>query len=336
MRTTNVLLWLSVVAFPSAAFAETCPPTAVVSGPKGLVRSLTQALMARGVQIEPAGLPPGACPALDVAVALAAAGLQVRITDPWGRRADRALANVLTAATLIEVWARMDLLASETSTTAAVDPTPLVGAEAPVIAAATTASASIAPAPAAAPVAEIGDDDGTERELATQMSHDSPRDLAGGAPQPSTLLLDVAGEVGIARDRRVWSGSALGACMRIGFTCVGALGRFAFSRGGDYRIDGLGLVTVPIGLGRFTLTPGVGVGAGVELERGQRRGGPDGSLDLRVEGRFGLGFRITDSLHAELGASASTSPRLRGRGGFLGGADDTIVRASLGIMWGSP
>lgn len=359
MRFTNVLVLALVALIPALGSADTCPPTATIGGPAALAQPLTKALIARGVQIEPAGLPAGSCPLLDVQVAAAPGGLKVAITDPWGRRAERSLADVLTAATLIETWARMDLLqTTETSSAAAVPAAPVMLTPplvAPTVAPATSEAAPLvvpttpavdaapaAEAPAAEEVTEAGAEDAAGAEAAA--TGDAPAELAL-VPERSRVLIDLAGEMGVSRSRQVWTGSSLTACVRVGITCVGALGRFSFGDGGDHRIDGLGLIAVPLSLGRLTLSPSIGAGLGVHQRDGQgfgRRGRgfdfddfDDGdSTQLRVEARLGLSFRVRETLHVELGASASTSPRFGGR--FLGSAEDTIVRGSVGLLWGTP
>ncbi len=356
MRFTNVLALALVALTPALGRADTCPPTATIGGPAALAQPLTKALVARGVQIEPAGLPAGPCPSLDVQVAATPGGFRVVIVDPWGRRAERALADVATAATLIETWARMELLSVTDTSSAAVPAAPVMVPPPPV-------TPTIEPAPAvepaggasaAAPGAETATRAASPDEAAPEpideelaASADGPADLAL-VPERSRLLVDLSGELGVARSREVWTGSALSACVRIGFTCVGALGRFAFAGDGDHRIDGLGIIAVPISLGRLTINPAIGAGVGMlQQERGfggggrgrdRGRGGDDDderdSTKLRVEARLGLSLRLAETLHAELGASASTAPRFDRR--FLGSAEDTIVRASVGLLWGAP
>lgn len=332
----------ALLAVPAAGRADTCPPTAVIGGPAALAAPLTRALVSRGVQIEPAGLPAGPCPSLAVDVVAAPEGLRVTITDPWGRRAERALANVLTAATLIEAWARMDLLQGvATSSTGAVPVAPL-SSSAP-------AAAEAAPAPVVVTEAAATTPADTPEE-AVPAPGDAVLDSAAPEaslsllePESSRLLIDATGELGVSRKRDVWAGTAVTACVRLGAVCLGGLGRFATARG-EVRFDGLGLVALPIALGRLTLQPAVGAGIGVELERrgrGRGRGdfadfGGDGDARFRAEVRLDLSYRFSDSFHALLGASASSAPDLGRGGSLLGPADQTMVRGHVGLMWGVP
>lgn len=349
MRLTNVMVVAALLAVPVAGRADSCPPTAVIGGPPALAAPLTRALVSRGVQIEPAGIPAGPCPSLNVDVVAAPEGLRVTITDPWGRRAERALANVLTAATLIEAWARMDLLQGvATSSTGAAPVAPLT----PV---APLSSSAPAVAPEAAPAVAT-------TEAAAPVPADTPEEAAPAAgdavldsaapeaslsllePESTRLLIDATGELGVSRTRSVWAGTAVTACVRLGAVCLGGLGRFAMSRG-EVRFDGLGLVALPITLGRLTLQPAVGAGVGAELERrgrGRGRGdfadfgGPDGDARFRAEVRLDLSYRFSDSFHALLGASASAAPDLGRGGSLLGPSDQTMVRGHVGLMWGVP
>ena len=350
MRLTNVMVVAALLAVPAAGRADSCPPTAVIGGPPALAAPLTRALVSRGVQIEPAGIPAGPCPSLNVDVVAAPEGMRVTITDPWGRRAERALANVLTAATLIEAWARMDLLQGAATSSTSAAPVAPVAPVAPL----SSTTPAVVPEVAAPVVATT--------ETAEPVPADTPEEAAPAAgdamldrapedaslsllePESTRLLIDATGELGVSRTRSVWAGTAVTACVRLGAVCLGGLGRFALSRG-EVRFDGLGLVALPITLGRLTLQPAVGAGVGAELERrgrGRGRGdfadfgGPDGDARFRAEVRLDLSYRFSDSFHALLGASASAAPDLGRGGSLLGPSDQTMVRGHVGLMWGVP
>lgn len=337
----------ALLAVPVTGRAQSCPPTAVIGGPPALAAPLTRALVSRGVQIEPAGLPAGPCPSLSVEVAAAPEGMRVTITDPWGRRAERALANVLTAATLIEAWARMDLLQGvATSSTGAAPLTPVgpLSSSAPAAAPEATAPA-VASTEAAAPVPEDTPEEAAPAPGDAVLDSATPDpSLSLLEPESTRLLIDATGELGVSRNRDVWAGTAVTACVRLGAVCLGGLGRFATGRG-EVRFDGLGLVALPIALGRLTLQPAVGAGVGVELDqrgRGRGRGsfadfgGGDGDARFRAEVRLDLSYRFSDSFHALLGASASAAPELGRGGSLLGPSDETMVRGHVGLMWGVP
>jgi hypothetical protein len=350
MRLTNVMVVAALLAVPAAGRAESCPPTAVIGGPPALAAPLTRALVSRGVQIEPAGIPAGPCPSLNVDVVAAPEGMRVTITDPWGRRADRALANVLTAATLIEAWARMDLLQGVATSSTSAEPAAPLAPVAPLSSSAPAVAPEAAPAvattEAAAPVPADTPQEAAPAPGDAVLDSAAPEEsLSLLEPESTRLLIDATGELGVSRTRDVWAGSAVTACVRLGAVCLGGLGRFATARGG-VRFDGLGLVALPIALGRLTLQPALGAGVGVQLEqrgRGGRGrggfadfGGGDGDARLRTEVRLDLSYRFSDSFHVLLGASASAAPNLDGGGSLLGPADETVLRGHVGLMWGVP
>ena len=82
-----------------------CPPTAVITGDADVVQSLGAALEQLGVSVETAP----SCPAVQVNVVRDPAGLRVSIKDTEGRRSQRMISDVETAAAVIDSWIRPDL-----------------------------------------------------------------------------------------------------------------------------------------------------------------------------------------------------------------------------------
>lgn len=299
--------------------AESCPPSAVVRGPARAAEEMTKALVDRGVRVEPPGLPPGPCGALDVELSEVDGGLRVKIADAWGRTAERDVQSALTAVALVESWARMDLLES------AAPATPPV------------ASAKGGAAPARSPLAPV----------AGSAAPPVPRE----SDRHSHVLMHLAAERGRGRDHDEWHGINATVCGRIGIVCLGAAARYGeSSHSGEGRKKGsdvLMTLDIPIALGRLSLTPGIGAGGGwtgIDLRdlgckdgscRGALRGhgraialderGPRGEVHLTAA------LRLFGRLHVEIGGSATagipTEQEPDGR---------VIVRARAGLLWGLP
>lgn len=311
-----------------------CPPTAVISGEKAAAQELTKALVVRGLRVEPEGLPPGPCGVLQVRALVVPEGFAIWIGDPWGRTAERTVRDLLTAATLVESWARMDLLEGVNTTTTTSEPRPpapepaLEGAAptASVIATSTRAAAPAAPTPQTHAISAAGS---TER-LATP------------------LLLQIGGEAGVGADRTKWIGAALSACGRLGAFCLGPTARYAVSEHRQHSVDVLLDLRAPISFGTLTLTPHLGAGGGW-ISRAQsgddcdfgfcrssfrdREAGSEG-LGLRAAAGLTASLRLFDALHLQVGATGSAGAILRRR--VAVDPHLTIVRAQTGLLWGVP
>ncbi len=87
------------------ALAEPCPTIVVVEGSEPVREQLVSALVARAISIEPRD----GCPATRVSIASRDSGVAVAITDTVGHVSERSLADVSTAASFVETWARSDL-----------------------------------------------------------------------------------------------------------------------------------------------------------------------------------------------------------------------------------
>lgn len=314
---------LGLLANTPAAAAEVCPPTVALSGPGEVVRSLTAALVARGVRVEPGELPPGECERLAVTLSPSAEGVKVGIVDPWGRSTERTVKELLTSASLIESWARLDLLDGVSTSSIA----PERAAAAP------PARVPVAPAESAAPA---------EARSALETTN---------APEVTpNLSLRVLAEGGVSRDRQKWMGGSVAACAHLGFLCLGLAGRYARGEQGQNAAEALLILEAPITLGLVTFTPGLGAGAGwLSGDRGGRGGGvilrgredrfmrgmnlDTAGLGPRAEARLGLALNFTDHLGIELGASASAIPELRRGARGLFDPEQAVLRAQGGLVW---
>ncbi|MBK6689812.1 MAG: hypothetical protein IPG45_35430 [Deltaproteobacteria bacterium] len=318
----GLVAWGLLANTPAAAAGEGCPPTVALSGPGEVVRSLTAALVARGVRVEPSEVPPGSCERLAVTLTTSAEGVKVGIVDPWGRSTERTVKELLTSASLIESWARLDLLDGVSTSSAG----PVKAAAAP------PARAPVVPAEPAPPAPAVGN---LETTAAQEV-------------EPN-LSLRVLAEGGVARDRSRWMGASIGACAHLGFLCLGLQGRYAKSDRGADAAEGLLILEAPITLGILTLRPGIGAGAGwtredrsvVMLQRGEqdrelRVGRPsrgDDGFGARAEARLGLSLNLSDHFGVELGASASAIPELRRGARGLFDPEQAVLRAQGGLVW---
>jgi hypothetical protein len=88
------------------ARAAPCPPAVGLTGDDGLVRAVREQLVARGITSESPR-----CPAVHARVERRGALVVVGVDGPDGAPIERAVAEVATAATVIESWTRSDLAA---------------------------------------------------------------------------------------------------------------------------------------------------------------------------------------------------------------------------------
>jgi hypothetical protein len=95
-----------VLVTAQLARAEPCPPAVGLTGDDGLVRAVQEQLGARGITSESPR-----CPAVHARVERRGALVVVGTDGPDGAPIERAVAEIATAATVIESWARSDLAA---------------------------------------------------------------------------------------------------------------------------------------------------------------------------------------------------------------------------------
>ncbi len=299
----------------SAWASELCPPTAILSGPSPLVQELTRALVERGVRVEPAGLPPGECAPLAVELTATDGLFGVSIADAWGRTAERTVKDPATAATLIESWARMDLLDGATTTSSR------------------SATAAVLPPLKNAPV-----------ETPTQKIEPTTLRAAAApaAPLPEkTSLFRLSAEGGVGRDGLRWVGVSGSACARLGPVCLGMGARYGLSQARQNAVDGLALLDVPLVFGRFSLTPGVGIGVGWLSAHEHGGFGSFGSdhnegLAARAEVHLMASFRLSERLSIQLGTSATHAPSFGHHQEFMGDPHLAVIRGQAGLVWGIP
>jgi hypothetical protein len=196
----------------------------------------------------------GACPAVNVTVERRGTAVQVSTTAAEAPSFAREVSDVRTAATVVESLVRTDV-------------------EAPLL---------LHPSM-------------VDREL--------PDDLITKAPSfpPPRLHVLALADTSVASDRTTWAGFQLRACGKVGRVCLGASGRYGAVAEGprDWEdltdresFDALADADLPMPLGRFTASPGIGLGLG--WIHTQEEAAPDARWTTGVlsEARFGLAYPL--------------------------------------------
>lgn len=164
------------------------------------------------------------CPVARVRVEPRGEQIHIEITDDYGRTGSRDVGDLATAATVVESWTSREIDA---------------GSIPPVIE---------TPRPAAVAVAVVATRSRARRLAAT-----------------------TAFESSAGSDGTIWFGGMVAGCARIGPLCVGGLVRGALDANAipdpivDYdlaELSAYATVGLPRRIGRFTITPGVGLGYG--------------------------------------------------------------------------
>lgn len=255
-----------------------CTPIVRVSGEPALARQVISLLRERRVSV--AG--ESRCGTMTAVLNASGARTRITIVDADGRTVERMAEDVEAAATAIESWARGDLSA------------PLLAArEAP---------------PRQAP----------DRESPQPIEQATVFEIR-------TIEVGAGAGVSFSSDGALWTGAQAQACVAVGFVCAGALVRYAWDtqtqgdsvlRSGTLRsaLDTLLVADLPLRIGRFSLTPGVGVGQ--TSLRAEREGGEHEKVTatgLNLRARAGAGVRVSGawSLQAELSLGYSPFARKR-------------------------
>lgn len=270
-----------VVAAAHAAAAPTCPPAVIVAGDVAATKRITELLAARTI-----APPTEGCPAVRASIEPFGGELLVSILDLDGRRTQREVADVETAAALIESFTLSALPAPAVST-------PL-------------------PAPPAPPAPHDLDE-----QPAILVTHIGDKRLVRGALAASL-------ESSLASDGSVWLGVKVRACVDLGPLCVGGAARFSrdaeltgsAERTETARSESAVLLTAewPIMRGRWSIAPGLGIGVGwVHLRRDVMSGDGDQQLELdtgglRGEARVGISVPIGRSIALTFGGALGIAP----------------------------
>lgn len=294
-----------------AAAAPPCKPSARVTGERAIVDAIEAELRERGIAV--AAEAPGDAPAFadaacrPVAAEVATGGrrIMVWLADGEDRRIERLTEDVPAAATLIESWARRDLI----------DPLFAARGVIPIEAAGAADAARLERAAAPAPTA---------------------------APQPGYTLAGGA-DVGVSGDGGLWSGVRAQGCGRIGRICLGGVVRYAFDleRSGDAKtlgttrsaLDVTIAADLPVRRGAIAIVPSLGVGVSaltatlpVEEEEEQ-------VVAFHARGALAVGYTLARgwSLRADL--ALAVAPFARERLGEPDGIDRQLAASPKLQAW---
>lgn len=222
----------------TAASAEGCKPTALVSGDPELAQSLGHQLRRLGVSSRENAH----CPTATATIERGSAGVVVSLRGPEGRRTVRNLSDIRIAATWIDSWLHDDL-------------------GAPLLASRLLPQSAVALEPRAYPATIPLD----VRDVSAPVAqHNSRRYVASVAYEAISVDQSTSSS---------WQGLRAGLCAQLGITCLGA--RISAARNSDSTIseldassfartsiDLLAHINVPISVGQAEIRPGLAFGAG--------------------------------------------------------------------------
>jgi hypothetical protein len=303
------LLVVAVAVGPAAA-TPPCPPAVIVAGEPATAAAITRLLADRGILAPVEG-----CPAERASVDSFEGEIVVSIVDVDGRRAQRQVADLATAAALIETF----------SVTA---PLP---------------SGSFRP-PAPPPL-EVHD------------VEDQPEVFLPRLPGRRMVLGVIGASIGssFASDGSVWLSSSGFACVDLGWFCIGGAARYsrdaALSGSAEKtettrsETDVLLSFEVPMHSGRWSFSPGLGLGIGwLRVQRDVMTS--EGSQQLELDtGGLRAEFRATTSVPLRRGVSFTLGVALgfapgahtqsfREEGFEIAGEPRTVGRIELGLELG--
>lgn len=291
---------VSMCMGPRSADAEpgACVPAALVDGDPRAVTPLREQLIVLGVASEPSPR----CPVVRVTVTRRDDGVRVALREPSGRSAARTVSDARIAATWIDSWLRPDL-------------------GAPLLA--------FRSAPARYPAA--------------------PAPVSVSEPAPPTPPAEHGWSLGAlierasASDDSTWRAARVDLCKTVDGVCVGGLARVGEDQRvidgveeSRYAADLLAAVSVPVELGRATVAPRAGVGAGLIHTRRIQSCSPDGDPDLCVldpDGDVGSESAVRATIAARLETGVDLSVPL-GEHLFLDLA--ASMDLTLGLGGGDP
>ncbi len=294
---------LALALAPSGTRAQTpCIPVANVTGDAALARSVQERLAIRGVPVTGKS----ACGSIVVALADLGGKVRVNITDPDGRRSERVVADVDGAVAIGESWARRDVVS------------PLLARpiEPPALSGDQTPSPSVRKTP---PL-------------------DEPDRFRG-------IELAAVGEGGMSGDGALWTGARAEACFSVKGFCLGALVRYARDTGGrgptakiGAARSGLDLIAMaqrPLRTGRFTLSPGAGIGQASVFAQGVIAGMEDRETEtgLTARAQIAVSYAVVGAWALRLDVAGGFSPFVRTTFGDATDTDPALPAAPRASVW---
>jgi hypothetical protein len=299
-----------------AASAVPCRPAIDLIADESTKSLLRDELLRRGLSTDASG----PCGSVRAWVEREGASIIVRLQDDYGRRDARKVASDETAASLIEAWARSDLIAP------AIEP------------------AVIEDAPRRVPLHP------DEPQIATAVAMAKDEQAERIAPFDAT----VAAEGYIDNMGALWVGGGASAWFKIGAVYLGPTARFlSMSRTQDQTmfapkgttIEGLASAELPIAIGAMLVRPGVGLGAAwssMVWEPGERfrerlHHTEHAAIAPRANLHLALLVPMTESLGLDVHLSADFAPYAlaeRVENGFDEPAEPWFMAGlGLGLSW---
>ncbi|MDB4963621.1 MAG: hypothetical protein JWP01_3620 [Myxococcales bacterium] len=299
-----------VAAVGPAAATPPCPPAVIVAGEPATAAAITRLLGERGILAPLEG-----CPAERASVDSFEGEIVVSIVDVDGRRTQRQVADLATAAALIETFSVTAPLPSGSSR------------------------------PKAPPPLEVHDVEDQPEVFVPQ--------LPGRRTVPGAVGVSIGSS--FASDGSVWLSSSGFACVDLGRLCVGGAARYSrdaeLSGRGEKtettrsETDVLLSVEVPIHTGRWSFSTGLGLGIGwlrVRRDVMTSDGPQQLELDtggLRAELRTTTSVPLRRGVSLTLGVALGFAPgahtqSFREEGFEIAGEPRTVGRIELGLELG--
>jgi hypothetical protein len=294
-----------------AAADPPCKPSARVTGERAIVDAIDAELRERGVAVaaeapvhDPA-FADAACRPVAAEVATGGHRIMVWIADGEDRRVERLTEDVPAAATLIESWARRDII------------DPLFAARGVI------------------PM------DGAGAADAARIQRDAAP-AAPAAPPPGYMLAGGA-DVGVSGDGGLWSGVRAQACGRIGRICLGGVVRYAFDleQSGDAKalgttrsaLDVTITADLPVHRGAIAIVPGLGLGVSALTATLPVEEEVEQAVAFHARGAIALGYAVSRgwSLRADL--ALAVAPFARERLGEPDGIDRQLAASPKLQAW---
>lgn len=290
-----------VLATASAAAADPpCKPSASLQGESSIVAALEPVLQQRGVEVHAVAAAPAfvaSCRRVTVEVALDDGRILVHVTDPEGRQLSRSAEDTEAAATVIESWARGDL---------------------------------VEPLLAARGVLEVGPVPGAR--ATTSRPRERPAFAIGGGPE-----LGVSGDGALWSGARVYgcgrlAGLCAGGLLRVAKD-LEQRGDTAELGTARYAIGLAATLEWPIGRGRFAVAPGIGLGLTSVTASLAAEDEVEQASAVFGRAAVGAGLAIADAWSLRADLAIELAPFARERLGENDGIDRQLAASPMVQTW---